>query len=312
MKRLIAIIICGALVFALAACKTTGLSVEPPNIDEIGITETPPPEPVPFTFTKDNMPVIDGSTATIPLIEAVYSVLLGIPRNEAAEMVDTSGTNMAYYGLRNESSDILLVYSPSDNINLDRFEMAPIGRDGLVFLVNTKNPVDSLTHDQIVSIYSGETRNWKDIGGDDAKITAFMRPEQSGSQTMMDELVMKGIPMAPFELDAVKRDLVISSMGMLIESVAIFDATAPAIGYNVYYFVTQMEPNENIHLLAIDGVEASIETISDGSYPFVSDFYAVIRKDTPENSPARILFNWIQSPEGQNLIRHEGYATASG
>ena len=38
----------------------------------------------------------------------------------------------------------------------------------------------------------------------------------------------------------------------------------------------------------------------------------MILKNTPENSPARVLYNWIQSEDGQNLVRNEGYATAEG
>ena len=347
MKKLGIIILAAALIVTLATCKgagqppgstsappptatepappaeTTesppGVSVQPPDTTmpqtPPAVTDpTPPPAELPadaFVFTTENMPVIDGSTATIPLIEAVYSVLLGVPRDDAARMVNTSGTDNAYEKLIWGDADILLVYSPSPSVfesakyNDVELEMTPIGRDGLVFLVNIANPVKSLKQTQIVSIYSGETRNWKDIGGEDARIEAFQRPYRSGSQTMMDELVMKGVPMAEAE-----AEYVIGEMGGLIEAVATYDNARAAIGYNVYYFVSQMEMNENVRMLAVDGVAPSTQSISDGSYPFVSDFYAVIRSDAPEGSPERILYDWIRSADGQNLVKHEGYATA--
>ena len=264
-----------------------------------------------FVFTVENMPAIDGSTATIPLIEAVYSVLLGVPRSDAALMVNTSGTDNAYERLIWGGADILLVYAPSPSVFDSakyggvELEMAPIGRDGLVFLVNVANPVQSLTPSQLVMIYSGRIDNWSEVGGEDARIKAFQRPYRSGSQTMMDELVMKGVPMAEAE-----PGYVIGEMGGLIEEVAQFDNAQSAIGYNVYYFVSQMEMNENVRMLAVGGVAPSTQSISDGSYPFVSDFYAVIRTDAPEDSPERLIFNWIQSADGQALVRHEGYATA--
>lgn len=334
MKRFIVVFIISALMLSLVSCKPAGQqtgangdspptdasSAPPVTKDEpaADVIEDAPPAPVPtqippgaFEFTLENMPAIDGSTATIPLIEAVYSVLLGIPRAEAALMVNTTGTDNAYDNLIWGKVDILLVYSPSpDTIKNAKnndigLMMASIGRDGLVFLVNKANPVGSLTPEQIVSIYSGGIHNWKDVGGEDAGIRAFQRPYRSGSQTMMDELVMKGVPMAETE-----AEYVIGEMGGLIEAVAQFDNAQSAIGYNVYYFVSQMEMNENVRMLAVDGVAPSTQSISDGSYPFVSNFYAVIRADTPEDSPARILYDWIQSADGQNLVRHEGYATA--
>ena len=71
-----------------------------------------------------------------------------------------------------------------------------------------------------------------------------------------------------------------------------------------------MKLDGNIRLLEVGGVAPSTETITSGAYPFVNDFYAVIRSDAPEDSPARLLFNWMLTEEGQQLVAHEGYATA--
>jgi len=308
MKVFTITIIALVLTMSLAACDTTGRS---PSGEDTPPTDSSALDFEVFTFTMDNMPLIDGSTATIPLIEAVYSVLLGIPREEAALMVNTSGTDNAYDNLMWGEAEILLVYSPSPvtlesvSNNEIELEMAPIGRDGLVFLVNIANPIESLTKEQLVSIYSGRVRNWKDVGGEDVEIKAFQRPLRSGSQTMMNDLVMENSLLAEPE-----ANYVIGEMGGLVQAIAMFDNAQSAIGYNVYYFVSQMEINENVRMLAVDGVEPSVRSISDGSYPYVQDFYAVIKKDTPQDSPARMLFNWIRSAEGQDLVQHEGYATA--
>lgn len=53
--------------------------------------------------------------------------------------------------------------------------MTGIGLDGFVFLINEQNPVKSLTLDQIRGIYTGKITNWKEVGGDDAKIIAYQR-----------------------------------------------------------------------------------------------------------------------------------------
>jgi len=37
--------------------------------------------------------------------------------------------------------------------------------------------------------------------------------------------------------------------------------------------------------------------------------YLMVRDDEPAGSPARILYNWIQSTNGQSLVKNEGYAT---
>ena len=67
--------------------------------------------------------------------------------------------------------------------------------------------------------------------------------------------------------------------------------------------------------LAHDGhVDATIrgegptnETIGSGEYSLTNDFYVVIRKDAPEDSPERILYNWICSAQGKELVEKENY-----
>ena len=64
---------------------------------------------------------------------------------------------------------------------------------------------------------------------------------------------------------------------------------------------------EAAKLISVDGVYPSPETIADGSYPYTTAYYAVIRADEPEDSPARALLNWTLSDDGQNAAKEAGY-----
>jgi hypothetical protein len=75
----------------------------------------------------------------------------------------------------------------------------------------------------------------------------------------------------------------------------------------MFYFVNNMFGNSQFKLLGIDGVKPSRETIMRGEYPVEDHYYAVIRKDTPEDHPARKLIDWILSDEGQTLAVRAGY-----
>jgi phosphate transport system substrate-binding protein len=248
MKRIFVFLLTCVTVAALAACgpgapasesPTPEASTVAPTSAEASASPTASPSAELFAFTSENMPRIDGSTATIPLISAVRSVLLGIAREDD---VTVSGTDNAYVNLIDGGADVLLVYEPSPD-TLDyaegqgvELEMAPIGKDALVFLVNVKNPVLSLTEEQLVDIYSGKITNWKDVGGQDGEIRAYQRQLLSGSQTMMNKLVMKGTPMAE-----APADYVIGEMGTLVDAVAVYDGAENAIGYNVYFYVSRMK-----------------------------------------------------------------------
>ena len=95
----------------------------------------------------------------------------------------------------------------------------------------------------------------------------------------------------------------------LLEAVADYDNSADALGYTVYYYLTNMEQDklDTSKLLSIDGVAPTNESIASGEYPYVNDFYVVIRKDAAEDSPERILYNWIISEQGKELARRENY-----
>ena len=146
-------------------------------------------------YTDENYPKVDGSTATAPLAEAFEANFKGKKIDEVN--VEHSKTHKAYEKLINKELDLILVTSPSEdeeklakkaNVEL---EVTKVVNEGFVFFLNKNNPVDSLTVEQIQKIYSGEITNWKEVGGNDEEIIAYQRPNNSGSQTGMLDLVMK-------------------------------------------------------------------------------------------------------------------------
>lgn len=266
-----------------------------------------------FTFDATNFPRLDGSTAMRPLGVGMYNLLVGGTREEAESAIWTfSTTDYAFYYLEDGWSDILIVAQPCqevvDNLAKDGFEydMEEIAMEGLVFVVNESNPVDSLTVEQVQKIYTGEITNWSEVGGNDEQIVAFQRPESSGSQVMMHECVMGDL-----ELMDAPSEMVPAEMDDLIESVVAYNNAGNALGYTVYYYANNMRMADGLKILAIEGVEPSVETISSGEYPFLNPYYCVIPHDAAEDSSARILYNWLVSPDGQRLVALEGYAPLS-
>ena len=178
--------------------------------------------------------------------------------------------------------------------------MTPIAKEAFVFIVNKDNPVTDLLLEQIQDIYQKKIKNWKEVGGNDERIKPFQRPDNSGSQTIMLAMVMKDktLPKPLMEETA-------AMMGGVIDQVAAYRNYSSAIGYSFCYFATGMAPNDNIKLLAVNGIEPTVENIRNGSYPFVIDAYAVTAGTKNEN--AYTLIQWILSEQGQNFIEKCGY-----
>jgi phosphate transport system substrate-binding protein len=261
-----------------------------------------------LTLAVKDYPRVDGSTATIPLSEAVAAKVLSMPVDKARQYVVHNTTHTAYINLMDRKADVIFVTSPSpDELAMAKdkgitLEVIPIVNEGFVFFVNAKNPVKSLTLQQIRDIYAGKITNWRAVGGDDKRILAYQRPPNSGSQTGMLDLVIRSD-----EIMDPPKEQIIASMGEIIDAVAVYGNEQDAIGYSYFYFATDMWNNDKVRLLAVNGVIPSRQTIGNRSYPIMTAYYAVIRSDEPANSSARRLVAWILSEQGQKAVEEAGY-----
>jgi len=287
---------------------------QPAPIPETMEEERPQPETVPepeenlFRFTRKNLPKLDGSTSMVPLGQAVLAALLGERQTAVEDLVEFHRTTESFRYLMRGESDLLLVAEPNQIVFDEMaqqgfaYEMEPIAKEALVFIVNSDNPIQSLTVEQLQGIYTGQITNWLQIGGEDVDIVPFQRNSTSGSQVLMDKLVMGDL-----EMMAAPQEWIPSEMDTLMQGVRGYEDSASAIGYSVYYYAEDMRMAEGMRILPIEGVEPTDATIADGSYPLVNYYFAVIGKEQEKDSPARILFDWLRSIDGQTLLESQGY-----
>lgn len=305
----------------------------------------------PSTFIIVNpldMPVLDGAEAVYPVYSAFANACYaniaeiqaygkeqsrrGTVSEEFIVMpIQFSNTIYAYEDLLSGEVDICFGAKPSE----EQLKMAeeqgkevvltPIGKEGFVFFVNDANPVDSLTTQQLRDIYSGEITNWRKLGGTNDKILAFQRPENSGSQTMM-EYFMGDTPLKePLEAEYYE------SMGGVLRDVAAYDNGTSSIAYSFRYFATIMtEEKENsdkkatssnvessggIKFLAVDGIYPDEETIRSGEYPLTTELYAitVLDKNSPTGTYSKDtiepFLEWMTGPQGQQIVADTGYVS---
>lgn len=256
----------------------------------------------------ENYPRIDGSTANMPMMAEIRSEFLGEDLTTAENNTKVTTTDYAWRNLVEGKADLLLVYEPSaetkkiiDESNV-KLKITPIGRDALVFIVNEKNPVKNLTTENLRDIYSGKITNWKELGGEDVKIEAYQREFNSGSQTLFLKLLMKDtVPMDPPE------KYKIFGMEGLIKEIASYNDSGNAIGFSVYYYAKKMYAVPGLRLINVDNVEPNDNTIASGEYPYLNEYYLVIREDTPEDSETMKLYNFINSKAGTEAIKKAGY-----
>jgi len=254
-----------------------------------------------------DLPRLDGATALYPVyasfVQATYPATGNYHYGQG--FVRCSSTPEAYKNLINDDADIIFCAPPSnEQIAMaaekgKTFDLNPIGKDAFVFFVNKSNPVNNLTIAQIRGIYSGEITNWEEVGGKNAKILAYQRPPNSGSQTAL-ELIMEGVAIMKPPIDRVS-----DVMQGVFEEISAYRNHGNAIGYSFLFFTTEMINSNEIKLLSIDGVLPTRGTIQSDAYPFSGTFYAITAGNETEN--ASIFIEWILSDEGQYLIEKTGY-----
>ena len=257
---------------------------------------------------REDMPITDGSTSAIPLDAAIRAGLFDISIGEAQAQVSHSTSHTAFTNLLSGSCELVFCHLLSDAQYRQaeaagvEVEQTPIAREGFVFLVSKKNPVDSLTAEQIKMIYAGKITNWSEVGGNDEPIIPYQRNVDSGSQNYMSAF-MGEIPLmqAPTALRP-------GSMDTLVDAIAGYDGAGGSIGYSVYSYVGGMyDADGGVKMLKVNEVAPSAAAIADGSYPCTGYNYAVIRADEPQDSPARLLIEYILTDEGQQTIADTGY-----
>ena len=261
-----------------------------------------------FKLTEsDDLPVLDGAAALVPIYASVIDECYpeGCVTYEGGVFSDDNkyGENFAedsamqyqntvrgFNALVDGSVDLFFTAHPSaDQMSYAQeqgaeLELIPIGYEAFVFFVNSDNPVDALTADEIRSIYRGQITNWKEVGGPNKMIYPLTRIPGSGSQTMMEKFMEGDMLTARHPL-------------------AIFGGS---IGYSFRYYLSDMAGENNVKMLSVNGVYPDAESIRNGEYPITASFYAVYRKDN-DNPNTQKLVDWLLSEEGQRLIEACGY-----
>lgn len=257
-------------------------------------------------FSDETLPRVDASLATQPLMDAFVKNFTGKTTGELG--VEYSNTHPGYVKLINGEADLIVVTEPSEEelaLAAEKgveLEVTKVVNEGFAFFVNKDNPVSDVSFDDIVKIYTGEITNWKDLGGNDAEIIAYQRPENSGSQTGLYNLVLKG---KEVKIPTIKETVYLTMAG-IVDYVASYDNAIDSIGYGFYYYVNTMYYNDNLKYLAIDGVAPTYNTIRDEAYPILSAYYIVTRKgDESENTA--LLKKAMLSRRGQYVASEAGY-----
>lgn len=236
---------------------------------------------------KENLPTIDASVAFYPLaskiVETIYS------SESYTNELNWVSTADAYKNIISGKVDAVIVSEPSkDQIELIKnsnrnLKLVPFTKEALVFYVNTKNDINTLTVEEIQKIYLGEYSE---------DITTYQLEKNNGSQTCFENIVENNT------ID--ENHIEIKDMVTIIEKV-VYDKNGIAYAFNSFY--TKVCNSSKLKLISINGVEPTKENILTEKYPLLYDVYFIYDEENL-NPNLNIIEDWILSEKGQEFIKN--------
>lgn len=163
---------------------------------------------------------------------------------------------------------------------------APIGQDGIAVITHPGILVDTLTTEQLRSIFQGRITNWQAVGGSQQPIIVISREEGSGTRAEFERLVMG-------ERQTTQLARIAPTSAAVVLSVA---RQPGSIGYvSMSYLAPSVQP------LKIDGITPAMTTVYDNQYPLRTTLFFA-GPEEPQDPHLRAFIAWVQSPDGQAIV----------
>ena len=169
-------------------------------------------------------------------------------------------------------------------------------KDVLTVIVNPSNKVNQLTREQLKGIFTGEIKNWKDVGGDDLDIVIYSRESSSGTYVFFRNHVLN-------KKNYSTKALLLPATGSIVQSVS---QTKGAIGYIGFAYIEKsIKPIKVSFNKGKTYIEPSIENAKNNTYPILRPLYFYYLKSS-ENKVSPFI-NFTLSKEGQAIVSEVGY-----
>ena len=243
--------------------------------------------------------VTAGSTSVQPLSEELAAAFMAANKGVTVE-VQGGGSGQGIKSIEEKIADLgALSREVKDEEKASVAKEYVIAKDGVAVIVNKATNVENLTLDQINKIYTGQIKNWKEVGGNDAPIVVVSREEGSGTRgafTEISKVMVKDA--AGQEVDNTTKDaLVQGSTGAVMQTVA---TTPNTIGY-----VSLGSLSDTVKALKVENVTPSTETVLSGEYKISRPFLYVAGGELSE--AAQKYVDFVMSPEGQKIVEESGF-----
>lgn len=265
------------------------------------------------TAPDAQIPILDGSTSTYSITDNIYMMYYQNSDNHESKPKVHSKTSNSYKRLIDGEVEMIFVPDPSEEITRYaeekgvKLKFVPIANEALVFFTDKDNKASNITTEQIKKIYvENAVTSWQELGGDDIKMAAYCRNNDSGSHAQMEKFILDGSDIN----EGISKERTSYMMASILTDVDDYNknhSDSIAMGYSLYYYYNSAQwvlGPVDLKLLSIDGIQPTDESIGSGIYPYTTNYYAVVREE--ENPKVDKFIELMQSEFGDEVIQRSG------
>ena len=279
MKKLLTVLLAVLMVLGLSACSNNSAADRNTDKENNQIE------------TLSGKLSLSGSTSMEKVCEALAETFM----EEYPDVTVTVEYTGSGAGIESVTSKMVDIGNSSRSLKDSEKEKGVVENviaiDGIAVITNSSNAVENLTKEDLIKIYTGEIKNWKELGGKDENIVVLGREAGSGTRGAFEELL--GI------VDSCVYAGELDSTGGVKAKVA---STEGTIGY-----VSLDVVDDTVKALKLDGVEATEANIKAGSYLLSRPFVMATNGEiSAQNEIVQTWFDYIKSAKGQEVIKSVG------
>lgn len=243
---------------------------------------------------------VSGSGTCLPLLRILAAEYKAVHPEAGVEFAFLPGLHSGG-GIKGVANGDLDIGSVSRELSEDESALGlaykELSTDGLVIAVHPGVTIKGLTTQQVRDIYSGKYSNWSELGGPDMLIVILDRNEDESAKIILRKYVLgPDLAITPKAVNLYYEPDMIDGL----------KSTAGAIGYFSLGF--GLSQNVEVNYLELDGVEASITNIENGTYKMVRPLGVVTAGEPP--AAVKAFVDWASGDDARALMKSKGFAPA--